>query len=189
MVSLFVAAMFCHLQTKDGHVAEGTMEAEIADLLYLTIERWRKLVPEEEPCLILDNVNIQAGIPDRHIHSRYGSIDLPAGNRIRIPPHSPDCNQVAEHAVGACKNGIIHEAFKEFTQGKPVDAHTMRRVTKRVMKRFAQGKLYADGVRHNVRSMPKFWWELSSATNASFVDEHGRTHWGSAGDWVSARQR
>lgn len=189
MVLSFVAAMFALLQTKDNKVAKGTVEAEIADLLYLTIQRWREVVPAEEPYLILDNVNIQSGIPDQHIASRYGQIDLPAGHRIRIPPFSPDCNQVAEHSVAACKTEIAYEAFTEFTRGQEINPHTLQTIAKRVMQRFEKGEIYADGVRHNVHSMPVFWKELSTPEDQSWVDAKGHTHWGSGGDWVSSKRR
>jgi hypothetical protein len=87
-----------------GHDAASTVTAEVADNLVLMIDKFKEAT-NEYPILMLDDMKIQANIPDRRIESRYGTRVLPEGCRLRFPAYSPDINQCVEHSIGVVKGG------------------------------------------------------------------------------------
>lgn len=128
------------------------------------------------PILVLDNIKIQANIPDREIGSRYGIETLDEGCRIRIPTYSPDFNQVAEHTVGSVKRITRNNLYDTSgdLQGKSLQ-HWVHEVV--------VNRLHYDWVVANVLSMPITWGIISTPHGCTFTDAAGKEHKGSGGWW------
>lgn len=164
------------------------MTLEIADNLYKMVKRFRKLTGED-PIIMMDNVKIQANIPDTTIESRYGTIQLPEGCRIRFPPHSSDINQVAEHSIAAVKGGVTEQVFAESCREVTFTDHSLQRIFKDQFKLFENGKLHPRGVEHNFAKLPTVFKVIASGEDEWFTDEHGKRHHGSHGNWPNADDR
>jgi hypothetical protein len=185
------------MQTKAGTLAQSTVSQEIADLLYSIVKRFRRHT-NEVPILVMDNNRIQECIPDETISSRYGTISLPEHCRIRIPPHSPDFNQPAEHVIAEIKKqmrGLIVQQCACSGQLQPRD---LQKIWRKALTRIKQGEVYKQGVEHDVLKMPVVWGIISTAKGATWVEPAYRNqpnppkkykHTGSGGDWPPAPWR
>lgn len=160
------------------------MQLEIADNLYLIVKEFRE-VTGEDPILIMDNIKIQAQIPDDFIESRYGDIYLPAACRIRIPAHSPDLNQVAEHSVAAVKTETRAQLYAESVASGRLSPVGLQRIVEQVFHKFENAKIFAGGVVRNVLKMP--WvWEVITGDAGSVVHhpETGEPYLCTGGNWA-----
>lgn len=178
----------CHLQRKDGADASSTVTLEIADNLYKMVEHFRAKTGED-PIIMMDNVKIQAGIPDNKIESRYGTITLPDGCRIRFPPYSSDINQVAEHSIAAVKGGVTEQVFEECCRQVHFHKHSLQRIFKNQFNLFEQGYLHPKGVEHNFAKLQTVFRVIASGEDEWFMDENGKMHHGSNGNWPNADDR
>lgn len=176
------------LQTKKGKDAQSTVEAETADNLYL-IHQAFKAKTDDEPVFQMDNIRIQANIPDDRIDSRYGTAALEQGQRIRIPPYSPDINQVVEHAVGAIKGSVIDQLADESARAVNFSERSLQRIVAQAFKMFEDGLICHGSVAKNVRKLPYVWKALSLPLGQLFVDVEHHTHHGSGGDWTLSYDR
>lgn len=151
------------------------MEAETEDNVVLAL-RHVKRVTGVSPILVLDNIKIQANIPDLVVRSRYGFETLDPGCRIRIPTYSPDFNQVAEHTVGNVKRITRNDLYEcsGNLQGRSLQ-HMVLQVVKH--------KLKYDAVVQNVLSMPTTWGIISTPVGCTYTDAAGKEHKGSGGWW------
>jgi hypothetical protein len=172
------------LQTKAGDDAQSTVQEEIADNLYLIIQAFREATGED-PILVMDNIRIQAQIPDDLIESRYGDVVLPAGCRLRIPAHSPDLNQVAEHSVAAVKTESRMQLYRESVITGVLSPVGLQRIVEQVFHKFERGEIFRCGVEKNVLRMP-FVWEVISGDEGSVVHhpESGEPYLCTAGNWA-----
>lgn len=152
------------------------------------VKKFRE-VTEEDPIIMMDNVRIQANIPDEEFDSRYGMTTLPPGCRKRFPPHSSDIDQVVEHTVGAVKGAATEQVFKECCEQVKFSAATLRRIFKNVFKKFEDGELFHLGVEHNMRKLHTVLKVIASEEDEWFTGSDGRRHHGSAGDWPNAQDR
>lgn len=164
------------------------MTLEVADNLYLMVERFRQIAGED-PIIMMDNVRIQANIPDDCIESRYGTALLPAGCRQRFPAHSSDIDQVAEHTIAAVKGAATEQVFEECSREVHFSEVSLQRIFKEVFSRFEKGKIYPRGVEHNVAKLPTVLKVIASEEDEWFTDAHGKRHHGSNGDWPNAPDR
>jgi hypothetical protein len=152
------------------------------------VEKFRN-VTGEDPIIMMDNVRIQANIPDKIIESRYGTITLPEGCRLRFPPHSSDIDQLVEHSIGAVKGAATDKVFDECCHGVVFSGESLRRIFKGVFKRFEKGELYHRGVERNMRKLPTVLRIIASGEDEWFTDPDGKQHHGSNGDWPNAGDR
>lgn len=164
------------------------MEIEVADNLYLMVQKFME-VTGETPKIMMDNIGIQANIPDDYIDSRYGRIDLPPADRIRFPKYSPDINQVAEHSVGAIKAGAVNGLYSVVAAHTHMHRHTLQHIVKQQSDLFAQGQIFNRGVEHNFQKLPSVLKAISLPEGQYFVDAGGKIHYGSGGDWLKASDR
>lgn len=178
----------CHLQRQDGADAQSTVTLEVADNLHLMVDRFRQITGEN-PIIMMDNVKIQAKIPDERIESRYGTITLPPGCRLRFPPYSSDIDQVAEHTIAAVKGAATEQLFEECGREVHFTEVSMQRIFKDVFRRFEKGQMYPKGVEHNVAKLPTVLKVIASEEDEWFTDVHGKRHHGSNGDWPNAPDR
>lgn len=181
---------FCALQTKKGKDAESTVEEEVRDNLYLMVEHFRE-VTNEEPIIMMDNIRIQANVPDKEWSCRYGDMqmDKQLMTRITIPKHSPDINQVVEHSIGAVKAGITEMVFMEVAEQTVYSEHSLMRVCKEVMKKFEKGEIFKDGVKNNFAKLPTVMEVIAADEGEVVWDEKGKAHTGSGGNWPNADDR
>lgn len=178
------------MQTKKGKDAESTVEEEVKDNLFLMVKHFKE-VTGEEPIIMMDNIRIQANVPDKEWSCRYGDMQRPMGQltRITIPVHSPDINQVVEHSVGAVKHGITDMVFTEVAEKKKYKKHSLQRVCKAVMKKFERGEIFKNGVAHNFRKLPTVLEVIAANEGEEVWDEKGKVHRGSGGNWPNAEDR
>jgi hypothetical protein len=152
------------------------------------VKRFRE-VAGEHPIIMMDNVRIQANIPDRTIKSRYGTTTLPRGCRLRFPPHSSDIDQVVEHTVGAVKGAATEQVFDECCRQVVFSHASLQRIFWEVFQRFEKGELYHLGVEHNMRKLPFVLKVIAAGENEWVTDSNGKQHLGSNGDWPNAQDR
>lgn len=169
-------------------MAESTVQEETCDNLFLIVEAFREATGEE-PILIMDNIRIQANIPDDGFDSRYGRCDLPAGSRFRIPTHSPDFNQVAELSVGSIKNGARAQLYHECAVHGALSRVGLQRIVEHQFSQFEKGHMCPCMVEHKVRRLPTVLGVISTPQGQLYTDEEGQTHPGSDGDWPQSRYR
>lgn len=183
------AILATDLQTKAGDDAQSTVQEEIADNLYLIIQAFREATGED-PILVMDNIRIQAQIPDDWIECRYGNALLPAGCRLRIPAHSPDLNQVAEHSVATVKTETRMQLYRESVISGVLSPVGLQRIVEQVFHKFENGEIFRCGVEKNVLRMP-FVWEVIKGDAGSVVHhpESGEPYLCTAGDWAPAGLR
>lgn len=179
---------FLHLQTLAGHNAASTVTVEVADNLWKMCH-WFYQHTGEWPIVMMDNIKIQANIPDRVIESRYGTLTLPEGCRLRFPAHSPDINQCVEHAVGVVKEAAADQVFSECCQQVQFTDVSLRRIFQGVFNRFKSGELYPKGVEHNFDKLPAVIQVIGSQEGAIVQDNKGKEHYGSGGNWPNADDR
>jgi hypothetical protein len=181
---------FSALQTKKGRDAESTVEEEVRDNLYLMVKHFRE-VTGEEPIIMMDNIRIQANVPDKKWECRYGwmEMDDDLTTRIEIPTHSPDINQVVEHSIGAIKSGITDMVFTEVAEHTVYSEVSLMRVCKAVMKKFEKGELFRKGVAHNFAKLPTVLEVIAAEEGEEVWDEKGKLHTGSGGNWPNAEDR
>lgn len=161
---------------------------EVADNLYLMVKKFREKTGTT-PKIMMDNIAIQANIPDDRIDSRYGTIELPPEDRIRFPEYSPNINQVVEHSVGAIKGGTVNGLYTALASHTRMGPHSLQTIVKRQVELFEQGELFKQGVEHNFRKLPSVIKAISLPEGQSFVDDWGKVHYGSNGDWVNSGDR
>ena len=170
----------------------STVAEEIADNLYLMITDFRDKA-RVEPILVMDNIRIQSCIPADYIRSRYGDIILSAGQRDKLPAHSPDLNQPAEQGVCAVKGDVIGQ-LADFAQRLDphkccITADQLRMMGKRAAENFAKGACFKGGVENSVHRMPDVWRVVAAdADEMVVVQGHGNQQ-GTAGDWAPAGLR
>lgn len=183
--------MFMHLQTQQGKEAQSTVQMEAEDNLKLVIDRFRNIAGTE-PRVVMDNIRIQAGIDDQRIEGRdpQHPVLLPEGHRIRIPTHSPDCNQVAEHSIAALKDDVIRQLYEQSQLDTTITAEQLRLMGKKAFERFEQGQFYKGGVAHNVARMPDVWGLIATPSAEEYTTtthtepHHNSTYHGTGGDWA-----
>lgn len=151
------------------------MEAETEDNVVLALRHFKR-VTGASPILVLDNIKIQANIPDLLVRSRYGFEALLPGCRIRIPTYSPDFNQVAEHTVGNVKGHTRERLYScsGSLQGRSLQHHVLQ-----VLKK----DLHYESVVQNVLRMPTTWGIISTPVGCTYTDAAGKDHKGSGGWW------
>lgn len=169
------------------------MQQEVEDNLYLMVERFREVTAasglQEDPIIMMDNIRIQANVNDRVIKSRYGTVTLPEGSRIRFPPHSPDINQVVEHSISAVKGGMSSQVFDDCAGKKHFNKMSLQRIFEKTIGKFETGQLFPRGVEHNFEKLPVVLEVISAPDGQIFMDRHGKTRVGSGGDWPNADER
>ncbi len=186
---MLLACCCVHLQTKTGKTAVSTVAEEIADNLSLMLQRFTE-VTGEDPVLVMDNARIQSSIPADCIESKLGDVTLQPQQRVKLPAHSPDLNQVAEQSVGAVKGDVIGQLADHVQAGKGgITAVQLTQMGKLAAQRFARGELFAGGVRKSVHRMPDVWAVVGADEGSQVaVVGHG-TLQGTAGDWAPAGLR
>lgn len=162
------------LQTKAGREAAATVHEESCDNVVLAIRQFKQLT-RQMPILVLDNIKIQAQVPDRIIDSRYGQEYLDEGCRVRIPTYSPDFNQVAEHVIAFIKREVRNYLYK---LNGPMGAHTLQQAVKT-----AVGLIEHQHIAKNVLKMPTVWGIVSTDHGSIYTDYEGKEHPGSGGWW------
>lgn len=176
--------MMSHLQTKEHADAQSTVELETADNLYLIVKAFRHATGED-PILVMDNIKIQANIPDDWIESRYDNTWLPPGCRLRIPKYSPDFNQVAEHTVACVKHETASLVYKHCCKSGKLSPVGLQTMVEQVFRKIIKGELYRGSVAANVSRMPLVWQVISSSTDVVCVDPRtGARYQGTAGNWA-----
>lgn len=145
--------------------------------------------PPEDPIIMMDNIRIQANVNDKVIKSRYGTVTLPGGCRIRFPAHSPDINQVVEHTIGAIKGGISSQVFDECARKVKFSKMSLQRIFRETIRRFEKGELYPRGVEHNFEKLPVVLEVISAPEGQIFMDRNGKARVGSGGNWPNASER
>ena len=185
------------MQTKSGTQALSTVSQEIADLLYLIVQRFRKYA-HEDPILVMDNNRIQSCLPDDKISSRYGTIDLPPSSRLRIPPHSPDFNQPAEHIIAEIKKQMRSLVVQHCARSGKLQPADLQKIWRAAVNKIKKKKVYVGGVAKNVLKMPVVWGIISTPKGQTWVEAAYRDqqnppkkakHTGSGGDWPPAAWR
>ena len=185
------------MQTQRGTQALSTVSQEISDLLYLIVQRFRRYT-NEDPILVMDNNRIQSCIPDDKISSRYGTIDLPPSCRLRIPPHSPDFNQPAEHVIAEIKKQMRSLVVQHCARSGKLQSTDLQKIWRAAVNKIKMKKVYLGGVRNNVLKMPVVWGIISTPKGETWVEAAYRAqqnppkkhkHTGSGGDWPPAGWR
>lgn len=144
---------------------------------------------QEDPIIMMDNIRIQANVDDRVIRSRYGTVTLPEGCRIRFPPHSPDINQVVEHSISAVKGGMSNQVFDDCAAKKHFSKMSLQHIFKQTVRKFEDALLFPRGVEHNFEKLPVVLEVISAPNGQLIIDRHGKTRVGSGGDWPNADER
>jgi hypothetical protein len=178
-----------YLQTKAGKAAASTVAEEIRDNLSLMLQRFAAKTGED-PVLVMDNARIQSSIPADCIESKHGDIQLQPHQRVKLPAHSPDLNQVAEQSVGAVKSDVIGQIADHVQAGKgSISAEELTRMGKLASEHFAAGQVFDGGVRKSVYRMPDVWAVVGADEDSEVhVAGHGTLH-GTAGDSAPAALR
>lgn len=188
MATFVLPACCCvYLQTKQGKEAQSTVAEEIADNLYLMMDRFKKKTGSY-PILVMDNIWIQSCIPCDEIDSSYGRIEVPEDNRLKIPAHSPDFNQTAEQSVCAVKLDVIRQVGELAQSSDPtkcrITAVQLRKMAENTKVRFEKGLIFPDGVRKSVRRMRTVYELVGSDADVEVsVSEHKKLN-GTAGHWA-----
>lgn len=184
-----------YLQTKQGKPAQSTVQLEVEDNLFLLVTHFHRKTGGLYPVLVLDNIRIQDNVADDVLDSRYGWLSLPTGSRIRIPTHSPDCNQVVEHVVAAVKDGVAGELYHQALQNPVITAEQLTHMGKAVFDKFKNKQLYKDGVAANVAKLPDVWGLIATPVDQQYqttthkCPSHNRTYTGTGGDWAPSGWR
>jgi hypothetical protein len=186
---LLPACCCVHLQTKAGKPALSTVAEEIADNLVLMMRRFQAKTAAE-PVLVMDNARIQSCIPADCIQSNHGDIYLTQAQRVKLPAHSPDLNQPAEQAVGAVKGDVIQQVAKHVQVNKKrITAAEFTNMGKKAAENFAEGKVFAGGVKKSVHRMPDVWAVIAADEGVEVhIPGHHKLH-GTAGDWAPPELR
>ena len=183
---MLLACCCLYLQRRDGTEAVSTVAEEIADNLSLMLDHYKKATGEY-PVLVMDNARIQSCIPADFIKSRHGNIRLQPHQRVKLPPHSPDLNQVAEQSVAAVKQDVIGQLADHAQAGKGVvTAAQLTRMGKLASEHFEAGRVFKDGVRHSVYRMPDVWAVVAADEGSEVLTEGHGVQLGRAGDWAPA---
>lgn len=161
---------------------------EVQDNLFKMVQVFKKKAGCM-PKIMMDNIAIQANIPDDRIDSRYGTIELATEDRIRFPQYSPDINQVVEHSVGAIKTGTLNGLYTAAASHTHMHPRSLQIIVKQQADLFAQGELFKQGVAHNFKKLPSVWRAISMPEGQCFTDDWGKVHYGSGGDWVKSADR
>lgn len=164
------------MQTKQNKEAQSTVQDETADNVVLAVRHF-KLMTGVSPILVLDNIKIQANIPDLVVASRYGFEALDPGCRIRIPTYSPDFNQVAEHTVGGVKRCTRNRLYD-------CSGNLQSRSLQHIVREVVLNDLHYDAVVKNVLQMPTTWGIISTPVGCTYTDAEGKDHNGSGGWWT-----
>ncbi len=162
------------LQTKAGRDAAATVHEETCDNVVLAIKQFKQSTGQM-PILVLDNIKIQAMVPDRIIESRYGPEYLDDGCRLRIPTYSPDFNQVAEHVMAFIKRQVRNYLYQ---LNGPMGAHTLQHALKKAIALIDHSHIV-----QNVQKMPTVWGIVSTDHGSMYTDYDGKEHPGSGGWW------
>lgn len=168
----------------------STVEQEVHDNLYLLLKKFEEKTGAQQPRLVLDNIRIQANVPDEQIDSRYGVLDLPEGTRVRIPPHSPDCNQVVEHAIGTVKDDITGQLYEQSIKNPVINGDKLRSMGVTTFKRFEKGEIYRGAIKANVEKLPDVWGVIATPTDEEYIVttsallQHTKVCHGTGGDWA-----
>lgn len=162
------------LQTQAGREAAATTYQEACDNVVLAIRRFKQHA-RQMPFLVMDNIKIQAKVPDVYILSRYGLEVLDPGCRIRIPTYSPDFNQVVEHTIGFIKKEVRNYMY---SFGGQMGKHTLHTAVKSAVSRITHKQISA-----NVDKMPTVWGIVSTDHGSYYTDYEGNDHPGSGGWW------
>jgi hypothetical protein len=159
---------------------------EIEDNLSLMLQHFEE-VTGEKPILLMDNARIQSCITADCIESDHGDVMLQPQQRTKLPPHSPDLNQVAEQSVCAVKQDVIGQVADHVQAGKGgISAQQLTRMGKLASEHFAAGIMFAGGVRNSVYRMPYVYAVVGADEDEEVVvPGHGTLH-GTAGDWAPA---
>ena len=168
-----------------GEPALSTTEEEMTDLLYLTCREFHRRTGHY-PYLNYDNNKIQQSIgldpqhPDQYrLSSEHGEdIVMPKDHRLPQPPHSPDCNRPVEHQFGSGKTRLRNDLYL-----KGVRITTGAQLQTRVHEEFSK-YMPEFSVRKDVEHLPLLWEVISTTRGeAVYVDDEGKVHVGSGGDW------
>jgi hypothetical protein len=162
------------LQTKAGNDAAATVFEETCDNVVLAIRAYERATGDM-PVLVMDNIKIQAMVPDDYITSRYGTEWLAPGHRVRIPTYSPDFNQVAEHTIAFIKGHVRNYLYGLSSK---MGAHTLQQAVKT-----AVSEIKHESIVKNVLKMPTVWGIVSTPHGATYTDYEGKEHPGSGGWW------
>ena len=164
----------------------STVAEEIADNLSLMLDHYKKATGEY-PVLVMDNARIQSCIPADFIESRHGDIMLQPQQRVKLPAHSPDLNQVAEQSVAAVKQDVIGQLADHAQADKGVVTPEMlTRMGRIASENFAAGRVFKDGVRHSVYRMPDVWAVVAADDGSEVHTASHGVQLGRAGDWAPA---
>lgn len=184
-----MACCCVYLQTKAGKAAVSTVAEEIQDNLSLMLQHYKK-VTGEDPVLVMDNARIQSCIPADCIQSKHGDFPLQPHQRVKLPAHSPDLNQVAEQSVGAIKGDVIGQLADRVQACKGskgrITGEQLTSMGKLAAERFAKGLLFDGGVRASVYRMPDVWAVVGADEDCEVHVAGHRTLLGTAGDWAPA---
>lgn len=168
----------------------STVELEVQDNLYLVLQQFQLKAAGQQPRLVLDNIRIQANVSDEQINSRYGVLDLPPGTRIRIPAHSPDCNQVVEHAISAVKDDITGQLYEQSIKNPVITGDKLRSMGVTTFRRFEKGEIYRGAIKANVEKLPDVWGVIATPTDEEYIVttsvllQHTKVCHGTGGDWA-----
>lgn len=178
-----------HLQTKAGKAAASTVAEEIGDNLSLLWQHFERITGCK-PVLVMDNARIHSCIPRDCIESKHGDISVRPHQRVKLPAHSPDLNQVAEQSVGAVKGDVLGQLADHVRAGKgSISAEVLTHMGRRASERFAAGEVFNGGVRKSVCRMPDVWAVVGADEDSEVhVAGHGTLH-GTTGDWAPAALR
>ena len=183
---MLLACCCLYLQTKGHQAAMSTVAEEIADNLSLMLDHYKKATGEY-PVLVMDNARIQSCIPADFIESRHGDIMLQPQQRVKLPAHSPDLNQVAEQSVAAVKQDVIGQLADHAQADKGVVTPEMlTRMGRIASENFAAGRVFKDGVRHSVYRMPDVWAVVAADDGSEVHTASHGVQLGRAGDWAPA---
>lgn len=166
------------------------MQEEVEDNLFKVLQKYQARAPGQQPRLVLDNIRVQANVADDQISSRYGVLDLPPDTRIRIPAHSPDCNQVVEHAICAVKDDITGQLYYQSLRSPVMDGVKLRSMAWNTFQRFEKKKIYDGAVKANVERLPDVWGLIATPSDQEYTTTkhvqptRNRAYPGTGGDWA-----
>lgn len=180
------------MQVKEGkrmRPAKSTTTKEIEDIIPLF---WPKALQDMVDMKIkggallsMDNIKIQANANAKGLYKRH---------RVVLPPYSPDMHKVVEHCIGNLKRAVHQRLYK---QDYRVTSQQVQQILREEFYcKDEQGQeipekkeAFIKSIRADSDDLINTYRANSMEEGEEFVDDKGKVHRGTGGNWPKSGLR
>lgn len=128
------------------------------------------------------------------IHKEAQLSGILNSERVHLPEYSPDMHKCVEHVFARLKPQVYERLYA-------FDHHVTAREVQQIIRDLFTGaggsaadmaarrQAFQQSVLQDSRSLPLTYKVISTDKGVSFMDEHGRIHLGTGGDWPPSAYR